>query len=313
MSLQSSDIKFRLKQIAQDLGFFSVGFSKAEFLAEEAPRLENWLSKQQHGKMGYMENHFDMRLDPRLLVPGSKTVISFLYNYFPEQQQPSDTYQLSKYAYGKDYHDVIKNQLRKLMDRVKAEIGDVEGRIFVDSAPVLEKAWAKKSGLGWIGKNANLIHPKAGSFYFLAEWICDLDIEPDGPIRDYCGTCTRCIDACPTDAIVEPYVVDGSKCISYLTIELKDQLIPSAFKGKMDNWMYGCDICQDVCPWNRFSKPHNEPQFQPHPMLFDLTKNDWKDLTEELYRELFRGSAVKRAKFDGLKRNVQFIENKPKK
>jgi epoxyqueuosine reductase len=308
MSLQSSDIKFRLKQIAQDLGFFSVGFSKAEFLAEEAPRLENWLSKQQHGKMGYMENHFDMRLDPRLLVPGSKTVISFLYNYFPEQQQPSDTYQLSKYAYGKDYHDVIKNQLRKLMDRVKAEIGDVEGRIFVDSAPVLEKAWAKKSGLGWIGKNANLIHPKAGSFYFLAEWICDLDIEPDGPIRDYCGTCTRCIDACPTDAIVEPYVVDGSKCISYLTIELKDQLIPSAFKGKMDNWMYGCDICQDVCPWNRFSKPHNEPQFQPHPMLFDLTKDDWEDLTEELYRELFRGSAVKRAKFDGLKRNVQFIK-----
>lgn len=308
MSLQSSDIKSRIKQIAQDLGFFSVGFSKAEFLAEEAPRLENWLNKQQHGKMGYMENHFDMRLDPRLLVPGSKTVISFLYNYFPEQQQPSDTYQLSKYAYGKDYHDVIKNQLRKLMDRVKAEIGDVEGRVFVDSAPVLEKAWAKKSGLGWIGKNANLIHPKAGSFYFLAEWICDLDIEPDGPIRDYCGTCTRCIDACPTDAILEPYVVDGSKCISYLTIELKDQLLPSAFKGKLDDWMYGCDICQDVCPWNRFSKPHNEPQFQPHPMLFDLTKNDWEDLTEELYRELFRGSAVKRAKFDGLKRNVQFIK-----
>ncbi|MCC6702799.1 MAG: tRNA epoxyqueuosine(34) reductase QueG [Fluviicola sp.] len=308
MSLQSSDIKSRIKQIAQDLGFFSVGFSKADFLAEEAPRLENWLNKQQHGKMAYMENHFDMRLDPRLLVPGSKTVISFLYNYFPEQQQPSDTYQLSKYAYGKDYHDVIKNQLRKLMDRVKAEIGDVEGRIFVDSAPVLEKAWAKKSGLGWMGKNANLIHPKAGSFYFLAEWICDLDIEPDGPIRDYCGTCTRCIDACPTDAIVEPYVVDGSKCISYLTIELKDQLLPSAFKGKLDDWMYGCDICQDVCPWNRFSKPHNEPQFQPHPMLFDLTKNDWEDLTEELYRELFRGSAVKRAKFEGLKRNIQFIK-----
>lgn len=308
MTLQSSDIKSRIKQIAQDLGFFSVGFSKAEFLAEEAPRLENWLNKQQHGKMGYMENHFDMRLDPRLLVPGSKTVISFLYNYFPEQQQPSDTYQLSKYAYGKDYHDVIKNQLRKLMDRVKAEIGDVEGRIFVDSAPVLEKAWAKKSGLGWIGKNANLIHPKAGSFYFLAEWICDLDIESDGPIRDYCGTCTRCIDACPTDAIVEPYVVDGSKCISYLTIELKDQLLPSAFKGKLDDWMYGCDICQDVCPWNRFSEPHNEPQFQPHPMLFDLTKNDWEDLTEELYRELFRGSAVKRAKFEGLKRNIQFIK-----
>lgn len=178
----------------------------------------------------------------------------------------------------------------------------------MDSAPVLEKAWAKKSGLGWIGKNANLIHPKAGSFYFLAEWICDLDIEPDGPIRDYCGTCTRCIDACPTDAIVEPYVVDGSKCISYLTIELKDQLLPSAFKGKLDDWMYGCDICQDVCPWNRFSKPHNEPQFQPHPMLFDLSKNDWEDLTEELYRELFRGSAVKRAKFEGLKRNIQFIK-----
>lgn len=309
MAIPTNDIKFRIQQIAKDLGFFSVGFSKADFLVDDAPKLENWLKKQQHGKMGYMENHFDMRLDPRILVPGAKTVVSFLYNYYPEQQQPSSSYQLSKYAYGKDYHDVIKSHLRSLVDQLKTEFGAIEGRIFVDSAPVLEKAWAKKSGLGWIGKNANLIHPKAGSFYFLAEWICDLDIEPDGPIKDYCGTCTRCIDACPTDAIVEPYVVDGSKCISYLTIELKDQLIPTAFKGKMNDWMYGCDICQDVCPWNRFSKPHNEPHFKPNPLLFDLTKNDWEDLTEELYRELFRGSAVKRAKFEGLKRNIQFIKS----
>lgn len=306
--ISPSAYKELIRQKALELGFFSVGFSKAEFLEDEAPRLTQWLKQDFHGKMQYMENHFDMRLNPALLVPGAKTVISFLYNYFPEQQQLQDAdYKISKYAYGEDYHFVIKDKLRELTTAIKAEIGEVEGRIFVDSAPVLEKAWAAKSGLGWVGKNANLINPKAGSFYFLSEWICDLDIEPDGPIKDFCGTCTRCINACPTDAIVEPYVVDGSKCISYLTIELRDSLLPEAFSGKMDNWMYGCDICQDVCPWNRFSTPHTEERFLANTKLFSLTKNDWEDLDEVLFTELFRRSPVKRTKFEGLKRNIKFI------
>lgn len=306
--ISKDQYKSFIRSTAQQLGFFSVGFSKAEFLSEEAPKLEAWLKNEMHGKMEYMNNHFDMRLDPTQLVPGSKTVISFLYNYFPTQQQNEDSYKISKYAYGNDYHDVIKDKLREFIRIIESEIGAVEGRIFVDSAPVLEKAWAKKSGLGWVGKNANLIHPKAGSFYFLAEWICDLELEPDHGIKDYCGTCTKCIDACPTDAIVEPYVVDGSKCISYLTIELKDQLIPSEFKGKMDDWMYGCDICQDVCPWNRFSKPHSEDKFIAKNELLNLSKSDWEDLTEESYRILFRGSPVKRTKFSGLKRNILFLK-----
>ena len=306
--ISKDQYKSFIRSTAQHLGFFSVGFSKAEFLSEEAPKLEAWLKNDMHGKMDYMNNHFDMRLDPTQLVPGSKTVISFLYNYFPEQNQNEDSYKISKYAYGNDYHDVIKEKLREFIRIIESEIGSVEGRIFVDSAPVLEKAWAKKSGLGWVGKNANLIHPKAGSFYFLAEWICDLELEPDHGIKDYCGTCTKCIDACPTDAIVEPYVVDGSKCISYLTIELKDQLIPSEFKGKMDDWMYGCDICQDVCPWNRFSKPHNEDKFIPKKELLNLSKSDWEDLSEESYRILFKGSPVKRTKFSGLKRNILFLK-----
>lgn len=306
--ISKDQYKSFIRSTAQQLGFFSVGFSKAEFLSEEAPKLEAWLKKEMHGKMEYMNNHFDMRLDPTQLVPGSKTVISFLYNYFPAQQQNEDSYKISKYAYGNDYHDVIKDKLREFIRIIESEIGAVEGRIFVDSAPVLEKAWAKKSGLGWVGKNANLIHPKAGSFYFLAEWICDLELEPDHGIKDYCGTCTKCIDACPTEAIVEPYVVDGSKCISYLTIELKDQLLPTEFKGKMDDWMYGCDICQDVCPWNRFSKPHSEDKFIPKKELLNLSKSDWEDLTEESYRILFKGSPVKRTKFSGLKRNILFLK-----
>jgi epoxyqueuosine reductase len=306
--ISKDQYKSFIRSTAQQLGFFSVGFSKAEFLSEEAPKLEAWLKKEMHGKMEYMNNHFDMRLDPTQLVPGSKTVISFLYNYFPEQQQNDDSYKISKYAYGNDYHDVIKDKLREFIRIIESEIGSVEGRIFVDSAPVLEKAWAKKSGLGWVGKNANLIHPKAGSFYFLAEWICDLELEPDHGIKDYCGTCTKCIDACPTEAIVEPYVVDGSKCISYLTIELKDQLLPTKFKGKMNDWMYGCDICQDVCPWNRFSKPHNEEKFIPKNDLLNLSKSDWEELTEESYRILFKGSPVKRTKFSGLKRNILFLK-----
>ena len=297
-----------IKQKAQELGFFYCGISKAEFLEEEAPRLEAWLNQQRHGKMSYMENHFDKRLDPRLLVDGAKSVISLLLNYYTEEKQSDVTApKISKYAYGEDYHVVIKEKLRQLMQFIETEIGEVSGRVFVDSAPVMDKAWAKKSGLGWIGKNSNLIHPKSGSFFFIAELIIDLELEADGPIKDYCGTCTKCIDACPTDAIIEPYVVDGSKCISYLTIELKDALLPTEFKGKMDNWAFGCDICQDVCPWNRFSLLHNEPRFNPSQNLLQLSKSDWQDLSEEVFSELFKLSAIKRTKFDGLKRNIAFL------
>jgi epoxyqueuosine reductase len=284
------------------------GVSRAEFLEEEAPRLEQWLEANMHGNMRYMENHFDKRLDPRLLVDGAKSVVSLALNYFPKETQTPDSYKLSKYAYGEDYHFVIKWKLKELMKFIQAEIGEVDGRVFVDSAPVLDRAWAKKSGLGWIGKNGNLINKQAGSFFFLAELIIDLELEPDGPVKDFCGTCTACIDECPTDAIPQPYVVDGSKCISYLTIELKDEIIPKEFRGKMEEWMFGCDICQDVCPWNRFSTPHNEPLLNPKPNLLGLNKQDWEDLTEEIFRDLFKNSAVKRTKFDGLKRNIEFLK-----
>ena len=284
------------------------GVSKAEFLEEEAPRLEKWLKSNKHGNMQYMENNFDKRLDPRLLVGGAKTVVSLALNYFPEKVQVDDSYKLSKYAYGEDYHFIIKWKLKELMKFISEEIGEVGGRVFVDSAPVLDRAWAKKSGLGWIGKNANLINKQAGSFFFIAELIIDLELEADGPVKDYCGTCTACIDECPTDAIPEPFVVDGSKCISYLTIELKDEIIPKEFQGKMEDWMFGCDICQDVCPWNRFSKPHSEPLLNPKPNLLGLNKRDWEDLTEEVFRDLFKNSAVKRTKFDGLKRNIGFLK-----
>ena len=284
------------------------GVSNAEFLEEEAPRLEKWLESNMQGNMQYMENHFDKRLDPRLLVDGAKSVVSLALNYFPEKTQNEDSYKISKYAYGEDYHFIIKWKLKELMKFIQAEIGEVGGRVFVDSAPVLDRAWAKKSGLGWIGKNANLINKEAGSFFFLAELIIDLELEHDGPVKDYCGTCTACIDECPTDAIPEPYVVDGSKCISYLTIELKDEIIPKEFQGKMEDWMFGCDICQDVCPWNRFSTPHNEPLLNPKPNLLGLNKKDWQDLTEEVFRDLFKNSAVKRTKFDGLKRNIGFLK-----
>ena len=298
----------RIKNKTKDLGFFFCGISKAEFLEDEAIHLESWLKRNYHGKMGYMENHFDKRLDPRLLVDDAKSVVTVLLNYFPEDTQlDSEAPKLSKYAYGEDYHFVIKDKLNELVAYIQKEIGEVAGRVFVDSAPVMDKAWAKRSGAGWMGKNTNIIHPKQGSFFFIAELILDLELEPDGPIKDYCGTCTKCIDECPTDAIVEPYVVDGSKCISYLTIELKDAILPNEFKGKMDNWMFGCDICQDVCPWNRFSKPHTENRFKPHDNLLHLTKNDWKDLTQEVFGDLFKNSAVKRTKFDGLKRNIDFI------
>lgn len=286
----------------------SCGFSKAGFLEEEAPRLENYLKKNMHGEMSYMENHFDKRLDPTKLVEGSKSVISLLLNYFPEEQQREDSYKISKYAYGTDYHFVIKNKLKQLLQFIQEEIGEVEGRAFVDSAPVLDKAWAAKSGLGWMGKNTNLLSKKAGSFFFVAELIVDLELEYDTPVTDHCGSCTACIDACPTQAIVEPYKVDGSKCISYFTIELKDQL-PQEMKGRFDDWMFGCDVCQDVCPWNRFSKSHNEPLFDPHPELLSMSKKDWEEITEETFRKVFKKSAVKRTKYSGLMRNINFLKD----
>jgi len=297
-----------VKRIAAELGFLFCGISKAGFLEEEAPLLEKWLNDNMHGKMQYMENHFDKRLDPTILVPGAKSVVSLLLNYYPETQQHPGAPKISKYAYGKDYHLVIKDKLYAFLEMLRTEIGEVDGRVFVDSAPVMDKAWAKKSGLGWQGKNGNLIHPKNGSFFFIAELVLDLDLEPDGPIKDYCGTCTKCVDACPTDALNQPYVVDGSKCISYLTIELKDAALPQEFRGKMDDWMFGCDVCQDVCPWNRFSKPHSEPDFLPHPKLLDMTRGEWQELTTEVFREIFKQSAVKRTKQEGLARNIAFLE-----
>jgi epoxyqueuosine reductase len=296
-----------IKQEAKRLGFDFCGISKADFLEEEAPKLEAWLKAGMHGKMEYMENHFDKRLNPTLLVEGAKSVVSLLYNYYPEQTQNTEAPKISKYAYGYDYHEVIKEKLKEFLNTLKEKIGDVNGRAFVDSAPVLDKAWAKKSGLGWIGKNANLINKQNGSFFFIAELIIDVDLEYDGPIQDYCGTCTKCIDACPTEAIVEPFIVDGSKCISYLTIELKDA-IPGEFKNKMDNWAFGCDVCQDVCPWNRFSTPHHETQFNNQTGLLNLSTDEWHEMTEETFNKVFKHSAVKRTKYKGLKRNLEFIK-----
>lgn len=296
-----------IKTEAQRLGFLSCGISKAEFLEEEAPRLEKWLNKNMHGEMGYMENHFDKRLDPTKLVEGSKSVISLLLNYYPNETQNPESYKISKYAYGTDYHFVIKDKLKSLLHFIQEEIGEVHGRAFVDSAPVLDKAWAARSGLGWMGKHSNLLTQKVGSFYFIAELIVDLELAYDSPTTDHCGTCTACIDACPTQAIVEPYVVDGSKCISYFTIELKNE-IPTEFKGQFDDWMFGCDICQDVCPWNRFSKPHREPLFNPHLELLSMTKKDWEEITEDVFQKVFKKSAVKRTKFSGLQRNIAFLK-----
>lgn len=296
-----------IKAEAKRLGFLSCGISKAEFLEEEAPRLERWLHNNMHGNMHYMENHFDKRLDPTLLVEGSKSVISLTYNYYTDAvQQDADAPKISKYAYGVDYHYVIKDKLNQLLEYIKDEIGDVHGRTFVDSAPIMEKAWAKKSGLGWIGKHSNLITQKVGSYYFIAELIIDLDLEVDHAVTDHCGNCTACIDACPTQAITEPYKVDGSKCISYFTIELKEN-IPSEMKGQLDHWMFGCDVCQEVCPWNRFSKNHSEPLFNPNPKLLSMSKKDWEEITQETFNKVFKKSAVKRTKYSGLKRNVRFL------
>ena len=297
-----------IKAEAQRLGFLSCGVSKAQFLETEAPRLEKWLNQRMHGEMAYMENHFDKRLDPTKLLPGAKSVISLLLNYFPEETQREDSYKISKYAYGTDYHFVIKDKLKQLLFFIQDSIGEVHGRAFVDSAPVLDKVWAAKSGLGWIGKHSNLLSKQVGSFFFVAELIVDLELEYDTPVTDHCGTCTACIDACPTQAIVEPYVVDGSKCISYVTIELKNE-IPSGFSGLMDNWMFGCDVCQDVCPWNRFSKPNREPLFDPNPELLSKSKKEWDEITEEVFQELFKKTAVQRTKFQGLVRNINFIKD----
>ncbi len=297
-----------IKSEAKNLGFLFCGIAKAGFLEEEAPRLEAWLKKGMHGEMHYMENHFDKRLDPRLLVDGARSVISLGLNYYTEDLQADPLApKISKYAYGEDYHLVIKDKLKQLLQIINEKIGEVGGRAFVDSAPVLDKAWAQKAGLGWIGKNTNLINQKTGSFFFLAELIVDIELEYDiEPSADHCGTCKRCIDACPTEAIVAPYVVDGSKCISYLTIELKNE-IPQEFKGKMEGWMFGCDICQDVCPWNKFSVLHNEAAFTPRPELLNLSRNDLKEITEDVFEKIFKNSAVKRAKFAGLKRNISFL------
>jgi epoxyqueuosine reductase len=296
-----------IKAEAKRLGFLSCGISKAEFLEEEAPRLEAWLKAKRNGKMGYMENHFDKRLDPRLLVPGGKSVISVLLNYYSEDQQPEGAPKISKYAYGADYHFVIKEKLKELLRFIHQEMGEVNGRVFVDSAPVMDRAWAEKSGLGWIGKNTNLITQKVGSYFFIAEMILDLDLEYDIPTTDHCGTCTACIDVCPTEAIVAPYQLDATKCISYLTIELKDQL-PTEFQGKMDNWAFGCDVCQDVCPWNRFSKQHNEPLFNSNPEILNYSKIDWEELTSETFNTIFKNSTISRTKYEGLKRNIDFLK-----
>lgn len=297
-----------IKAEALRLGFLSCGVSKAGFLEEEAPRLENWLNRNMNGQMAYMENHFDKRLNPTLLVDDAKSVISLLLNYYPTETQNDQSFKISKYAYGQDYHFVIKDKLKDLLRFIQTEIGEVSGRVFVDSAPVLDKAWAAKSGLGWIGKNSNLITKQVGSFYFIAELIIDLELEYDTITTDHCGSCTACLDACPTQAIVAPYVVDGSKCISYFTIELKEQ-IPYDMKGKFDDWMFGCDVCQDVCPWNKFSKPHEEPLFNPNPELLSYSKKDWEEITDDIFKKIFKNSAVKRTKLEGLQRNIQFLKD----
>jgi len=297
-----------IKNEAKRLGFISCGVSRAEFLEDEAPRLEKWLKNNMHGEMKYMENYFEKRLDPSKLVDDAKSVISLSYNYYPKDLQNKEAPKVSKYAYGIDYHYVIKEKLIFFLSFIKDKIGDVNGRAFVDLAPILEKAWASKSGIGWVGKNSNLITKQVGSFYFLAELIIDLELDYDGIESDHCGECTACIDSCPTQAIVEPYVVDGSKCISYFTIELKEN-IPNEFKAKFEDWVFGCDICQDVCPWNKFSKPHKEPLFQSTPELMKMSREEWNEITEETFNKIFKNSAVKRTGYKGLTRNLNFIKS----
>lgn len=299
-----------VKNTAQSLGFGYCGIAKAEQLDEDARRLEAWLHQNRNGTMQYMENHFDLRIDPRKLVPGAKSVITLLQNYYPEQRQAANAPKISKYAFGNDYHEVIRAKLKQFLLQLNEQIGSIQGRGFVDSAPVLERAWAVKSGAGWIGKNGNLINKQQGSFYFIATLIVDLDLNYDDSFaKDYCGSCHKCIDVCPTDAILENKVVDGSKCISYFTIELKDQLIPDQMKGQFDNWMFGCDSCQDVCPWNRFSKQHQEPELKPLPEILNLTTAEWEGLSEDAFKTIFKDSPIKRSKWSGIMRNLQFIKD----
>jgi len=297
-----------VKETALSLGFDYCGVAKVQKLDDDAQRLEQWLNKGMHGSMKYMENHFELRIDPQKLVPGAKSVITLLINYFSSEKQSKQSPKISSYAYGKDYHDVIKNKLHLFLKMLHEKIGQVNGRGFVDSAPVLERTWAQRSGLGWIGKNGNLITKDGGSFYFIATLITDLDLEYDDPfVKDYCGTCTKCIDSCPTDAILSDKVVDGSKCISYFTIELKEMMIPADMHGKFDNWMFGCDTCQDVCPWNRFSKGTDEIAFTPIPEVLNFSLRDWEELTEESFKEIFKDSPIRRSKFNGIKRNLKFL------
>ncbi|MGG9970201.1 tRNA epoxyqueuosine(34) reductase QueG [Ferruginibacter sp. SUN002] len=304
-----SEKKYFIKKLATDLGFTHCGIAKAARLDEDARRLEKWLNKGMHGNMQYMENHFDLRTDPNKLVPGAKSVITLLLNYFPNEQQNSNAPKIAKYALGKDYHEVIREKLKTFLLLLRKDIGEINGRGFVDSAPVLERTWAQKSGLGWIGKNGNIINKQSGSFFFIATLIVDIELAYDDPYaKDYCGTCTNCIDHCPTEAILPDKVIDGSKCISYFTIELKDALIPDTMKGKFNNWMFGCDVCQDVCPWNRFSKSTEEANFTPIREVLNFSINDWEELTEESFKKIFRHSPLKRSKWQGIKRNLQFIQ-----
>jgi len=307
--MQQSESTALIKMKARELGFSFCGVARAEFLEDEAPRLEEWLKRQYQGSMSYMERHFDKRLDPTLLVPGAKSVVSLVYNYFPSAQQAEGTLKVAKYAYGEDYHDVIREKLNTLMNIIHEQIGEVSGRAFVDSAPVMERAWAKRTGIGWIGKNSLLLNRDLGSFFFLAELIIDLELDYDSPAKDYCGSCTACIDACPTDAIPAPYVVDASKCISYFTIELKGE-IPSTEKGKFSDWIFGCDICQDVCPWNRFSKPHQEARFEAVDAI-NMPRQEWVEMTEEIFNTAFRKSPLQRARYSGLRRNIDFVKDCP--
>jgi len=296
-----------VKRLAKEQGFMACGISKADFLEEEATGLEQWLKHGYHGDMKWMENHFDERLDPRKLMPGAKSVISVLLNYFPEESQEAGTPKISKYAYGRDYHKVIRGKLKRMLQGIHEEIGEVHGRGFVDSAPVMDRAWARRSGLGWIGKHSLLLSKKSGSFYFIGELIVDLELDPDGPSTDHCGSCTACMDACPTQAIIAPTVVDSNKCISYLTIEYKKAL-PSEFQDKMDQWVYGCDTCQDVCPWNRFSKPHQEPDFNLREAIEKNGSQEWEEITHELWEEIMQGSAIRRTGYKGFMRNLNFAK-----
>jgi epoxyqueuosine reductase len=299
----------QVKSFARNLGFDYCGIARVQKLDDDARRLENWLNKGYQGAMQYMENYFDLRVDPSKLVPGAKSVITLMLNYYPGEQQSTGSPRVSKYAYGKDYHEVIRKKLNLFLSLIKEHIGEVHGRGFVDSAPVLERTWAQRSGLGWIGKNGNLLTKSRGSFFFIATLIVDMDLEYDDPFaKDYCGTCRKCIDACPTDAILENKVVDGSKCISYYTIELKDMLIPVDMEGKFDGWMFGCDTCQDVCPWNRFAEATNEFEFKPIHELLNFTSNEWEEMTEDSFKKIFKHSPLKRAKFEGIQRNLKFLK-----